>query len=407
MTPFLRQDGITVYNADSRRLPDLIAPETFGAIITDPPYELGLGTAGRVHRWDSTGIAFDPSFWASLLPLVKPGSFLLAFGSPRTWHRLVCALEDAGWRIHDQIAWLYASGLPKGEWGDHAVDKALGHRDDRPVAAARRDVLRGRAPRAGEYEARDERAKPWAGHNPTLKPAWEPIVVAQRPREATLGSTLLTYGTGMFDMRAAALDADMDDLTRSYSRAVSGRDASSRAGSVYRGDDSSSRRATPKLPGRHPSNVAMDGTVRAGADMPAFMFTSKASGMERVTSDETMLAPGRGDAWETACARLGLRTDADAYPASVLDEETRRLCAPGHVERVAHPCVKPQDLMRWLVRLAAPAHLPLLDPFAGSGSTLQAARLEGREAVGVELEPSYLPIIRTRLAQDLQPSLGI
>ena len=87
MRPFIDHDGLTLYNTDARRLPDLLdAPAD--AIVTDPPYELGLGTAGEVKRWDSTGIAFDPEFWTAMLGTVRPGAFALVFGSPRTWHRL-------------------------------------------------------------------------------------------------------------------------------------------------------------------------------------------------------------------------------------------------------------------------------------------------------------------------------
>ena len=150
-TPFLDERGLTVWNTDARRLPDLVAADSVDALVTDPPYELALGSTGVSARWDSTGIAFDPAFWASLLPVMKPGAFAFVFGSPRTWHRLACAMEDAGWRLRDQIAWLYSSGMPKGEWGDHAVDRTLGHRDGRVSRARCCDTF---------SRARVERARP-------------------------------------------------------------------------------------------------------------------------------------------------------------------------------------------------------------------------------------------------------
>ena len=128
MRPAFDYDGSAVYNIDARDLPSVLDGPV-DAVVTDPPYELGLGTAGETARWDSTGIAFDPDFWRAILDVMRPGAFLFAFGSPRTWHRLACAVEDAGFLIRDQLCWLYASGMPKGEWGDHAVDRALGVSD--------------------------------------------------------------------------------------------------------------------------------------------------------------------------------------------------------------------------------------------------------------------------------------
>jgi site-specific DNA-methyltransferase (adenine-specific) len=71
------------------------------------------------------------------------------------------------------------------------------------------------------------------------------------------------------------------------------------------------------------------------------------------------------------------------------------------VDGVAHPTVKPLALMRWLVRLVTPPGGTVLDPFAGSGTTLQAARDEGFAAVGIEREGTYLPLIAHRLGVEL------
>uniref|UniRef100_UPI00359C468E hypothetical protein n=1 Tax=Bifidobacterium longum TaxID=216816 RepID=UPI00359C468E len=215
MRPFIDHDGLTLYNADARRLPGLLdAPAD--AIVTDPPYELGLGTAGEVKRWDSTGIAFDPEFWTAMLGMVRPGAFALVFGSPRTWHRLACAMEDAGWLIRDQFCWLYASGMPKGEWGDHAVDRALGVKDDRTGVIRDSASLERNVAYTERYEAKTREARPWRGFNPALKPAWEPILVAQRPRESMLGRNLMDHGTGALNVAACALDADMGCVLASW-----------------------------------------------------------------------------------------------------------------------------------------------------------------------------------------------
>lgn len=407
--PVFRSDVSVVYNLDARVLPSVLAPCSVDAVVTDPPYELGLGTAGEVHRWDSSGIAFDPRFWASLLSLVKPGGFLLAFGSPRTWHRLVCALEDAGWLIRDQIAWLYASGMPKGEWGDHAVDYALGLKDDREARDVPSQSFERRRVHDEPYEPQSHKARAFMGVNPALKPAWEPILVVQRPRDGMLlGDTLMTYGTGGLNVKAAAIPADMSTLTHRYRlRHLDSQGARAGQGDTFK-HTSTPRPHAPRLDGRYPSNVVVDEHVAAALrDAPPFCYCAKADYRERpVVEDMPVVTPLlRDGAWGAACARLGLDSGADAYPASLLDEPARALCEPLPARRIAHPTVKPLALMRWLVRLATPSGGVVLDPFAGSGATLEAAALEGLHSIGCELSPLYLPLITGRLDKPVNGTL--
>lgn len=115
---------VTLINADCDVALSILAPESVDAIVTDPPYELGL--CGKA--WDRSGVAFRVSVWQDALRVARPGTYLLAFGGTRTYHRMTAAIEDAGFEIADCIAWLYGSGFPK--------------------------------------------------HRSKLKPAWEPIVVA-------------------------------------------------------------------------------------------------------------------------------------------------------------------------------------------------------------------------------------
>lgn len=92
------------------------------AICTDPPYELGF--MGK--SWDKSGVAFSQATWREALRVLKPGGHLLAFSGTRTYHRMVCAIEDAGFEIRDQIGWVYGSGFPKSLDVSKAIDKAGG-----------------------------------------------------------------------------------------------------------------------------------------------------------------------------------------------------------------------------------------------------------------------------------------
>lgn len=397
MNPCLHDELCTVYNTDARNLIRLLPESGVDAVVTDPPYELGLGTAGRVARWDSTGIAFDPAFWTDIMTVMKPGAFLLAFGSPRTWHRLACAIEDGGLTIRDQLCWLYSSGMPKGEWGDHAVDRALGLKDGRTVRGESGGTLRGRRVMEGDYHAQSEQAAAWAGYNPALKPAWEPILVAQRPRETMLGRNLLDHGTGALHVAACALDADMDVLEYRYERNDRLRRGDPRGRDTFR-DTSTPRRALPRLSGRYPSDLIMEAGL-LGADVARFYYCPKASGADRPDVDATLMVPTDRTRWTAHAERLGLDPNAEDYPDMLLDRDAMAVCRPAGTVRLAHPTVKPSDLMRWLARLACPAGGLVLDPFLGSGSTLSAARMEGLRCVGTELDTHYLPLIRERMAE--------
>ena len=99
-----------------RTLPDA----SVDSIVTDPPYELGF--MGK--KWDSTGIANSVPMWTEAFRVLMPGGHLLAFGGTKTYHRMVCAIEDAGFEIRDQIGWAYGSGFPKSLDVSKAIDKA-------------------------------------------------------------------------------------------------------------------------------------------------------------------------------------------------------------------------------------------------------------------------------------------
>ena len=101
---------------------EVIEPESIDSIITDPPYELNFMGKG----WDNSGIAFQVDTWKKCYEVLKPGGYLLAFGGSRTYHRIACAIEDAGFEIRDTIMWLYGSGFPKSMNIGLAIDKKNG-----------------------------------------------------------------------------------------------------------------------------------------------------------------------------------------------------------------------------------------------------------------------------------------
>ena len=185
------------------------------SIVTDPPYELGF--MGK--SWDSTGIAYNVELWKECLRVLKPGGHLLAFGGTRTYHRMACAIEDAGFEIRDCIQWLYGSGFPKSLDVSKAIDKKLG--------AERKTVglkpytndgsIRGNSYNKGGYERvqlpitapATPEAKQWEGWGTALKPANEPIVLARKPlSEKTIAENVMKWGTGGLNIEGCRIPTE-------------------------------------------------------------------------------------------------------------------------------------------------------------------------------------------------------
>ena len=218
------------------RLGDL-EPDSIDSVVTDPPYEIGfMGKA-----WDKTGIAYNVGLFAQLLRLLKPGGHLLAFGGARTYHRMACAIEDAGFQIRDQIMWIYGSGFPK--------SRNLG-----------------------------------GGLGTALKPAHEPICVARKPPQGTIGQNVKQYQTGALRIDDCRIETD-DSLEGSHKPPSSFRGENSRPFHAnYRaGERSAERRyadrgstdfgATPgprggDRRGRWPANVVHDGSQEVREAFP-------------------------------------------------------------------------------------------------------------------------------------------
>lgn len=340
--------------------------------------------------------------WArEALRVLKPGGHLLAFGGTRTFHRLTCGIEDAGFEVRDCLTWLYGSGFPKSLDVSKAIDKAAG---------ADREVVGKYQPPSGQAwnlaqadGASDDHApgtftasgtrtldltapatdasRQWQGWGTALKPAWEPCVVARKPLAGTVAENVQRYGTGAVNVDGCRVGTD-------------GGCAGAGAGARVYGDGLNGTFAQP-VPGlgRWPANVVLDEAAAAMLDAQSgerpgatsFSRPSDYSATSYKLPGGTPLTEGYGD---TGGASRFFYT----AKASRADRNTNGA-------ENTHPTVKPTDLMRWLVRLVTPPGGVVLDPFAGSGSTLVAARAEGFRAIGIEREDEYAQIIAARLSQ--------
>lgn len=362
-----------------KELPDA----SIDAVVCDPPYELGF--MGK--KWDGSGIAFNTAVWSECLRVLKAGGHLVAFGGTRTVHRIACAIEDAGFEIRDTISWIYFSGFPK----SLDISKAI---DD--LAGAEREILHEKPTQGigGNYTFKchspnstwkitapaTPEAQQWAGYGTALKPAQEPAILARKPIEAgSIARQVLATGTGAINIDACRFafgdPAWIGPNTEQMGHQKKGNPYITKSkfnGTSYNiaYEIGHILEYNPNPLGRWPANIYQ---------------CSKASRTEREQGLEH-LDPSTGfDINGRDPDNIG-HTYAHAG-AGRTSSEIRNI----------HPTVKPLKLMRWLVRLVTPEGGTVLDPFAGSGTTLAAATLEDRHSIGVELTPEYLPIIHGRV----------
>jgi hypothetical protein len=165
----------SLYTGDALEILRTFESNSFDGCLTDPPY--GISFMGQTNKWDKT--VPDAAVWAEVLRVLKPGASLLAFGGSRTWHRLICNIENSGFEIRDCLMWLHGQGMPKGQNIGKALLKS-GHTD----AAAS-----------------------FSGYSTALKPAWEPVTLAAKPMPSTFTFNASTYGIAGLNIEASRTDA--------------------------------------------------------------------------------------------------------------------------------------------------------------------------------------------------------
>lgn len=383
------------------------------SIVCDPPYHLtsivdrfgkegaapskvpegGSGVYARASRgfmgqtWDGGDVAFQVETWREVWRVLKPGGHLLAFSGSRTYHRMACAIEDAGFEIRDQIMWVYGSGFPKSLDVSKAIDKAAGAKRE-VVGVSDWAHVRG-ASRNSEYgfsggdhsvvtaPATDD-ARQWSGWGTALKPAHEPICMARKPLHGTVAANVLRHGTGAVNVDGCRV-GDEDTTRPNGPIGYHGGGTGGTGGSAS---------------GRWPANFMHDGSDEATAGLgeaARFFYCAKASRSDR----------------EEGCDELPPRTGAEAVEREEGSAGTQspRAGAGRTASTVKnhHPCVKPTDLMRYLVRMVTPPGGTVLDPFMGSGSTGKAAALEGFNFIGIEMNEDYLAIAQARIKAAIPP----
>lgn len=424
----LQGDALT----ELKKLPE----NSVDAIVTDPPYELGF--MGK--KWDNSGITNNVLMWKEALRVLKPGGHLLSFGGTRTYHRMTCAIEDAGFEIRDCIEWVYGSGFPK----SLNIANALAKRD-----GAKRDGAGTQGntfPIKNEYREYilTEKAKEWEGWGTALKPAHEPIVVARKPlSEKTVALNVLKWGTGGINIDGCRIGHnEPEKLT----------DRTSRTEENIFSDESCGFKkeinhiASASQQGRFPANLIHDGSEEVLAEFPqsnnqGHWTKTKTFGYENFEnrcSDKEVgkseyFGVGEKDKLGGSSARFFKTCEytEEDYPCffyvaktskserdfgleefeikqvnSALNTKNgtgERLDGqPSPMRHNFHPTVKPIKLMEYLIKLVTPKSGIVLDPFTGSGSTGCASVKLGYRFIGIEKEKDYVKIAEARLKPYLE-----
>ena len=290
------------------------------SIVTDPPY--GINYQG--NDWDQykNCISFDPETWKNISIPLKPGGYIVIFGASKTFHRLVCAVEDSGLAIRDQLMWLYGMGMPKSS----NIGKKLPE---------------------------------WKGWGTGLKPCYEPILLAQKPlTETTIVKNVEKHGVGAINI----------DESRCES-------------------------------GRWPGNILHDGSDEVEEEFSK--FGERGNGWKRNYGVEDYQGRQYKGGVFGGGGFMGDTTYADDGTASRFFYSTKASVKErthGRTIDNDHPTVKNLELMKYLIKLVTPKDGIVYDPFAGSGTTLLAAKFLNYDFIGVELDENYVEISKKRLA---------
>ena len=408
-------EGSTIYNGDCLEVMDTIDKCSIDSVVTDPPYHLTsivqrYGKEGSAppkdynqsgvfkrtskgfmgKEWDGGDIAFQADTWRKCYELLKPGGHLIAFSGSRTYHRMACAIEDAGFEIRDQCIWLYGSGFPK----SHNIGDGWGT---------------------------------------ALKPAHEPMVLARKPlSEKSVSDNVMKHRTGAINIDECRIQGevkhpntmpDFRDQGEQSKKAIGvdklsfGQTSNAKRKKVVRQarstdgvwtDDNSGMKsegsefadADPR--GRWPSNVMHDGSEQVQDIFP----TTTSTEVSRQRTHKGIWSGELNDT-EQFMPAYGDHGNASRYfYCAKTSKDERKFGLGGEIKANTHPTVKPVELMRYLVRLITPKGGLVLDPFMGSGSTGMGAREEDFRFIGIEKEREYYEIAKARI-KNVKPQLKL
>ena len=398
-------ENIKLFNGNSMEILKELPDNSVDSIVTDPPYELGF--MGK--SWDSTGIVYNVELWKECLRVLKHGGHLLAFGGTRTYHRMACAIEDAGFEIRDQIQWIYGSGFPKSMDISKQIDKKAGV--EREVLGEYKHPIAKNGDRTGNkspYQANNshlegsykitvpttEDAIKWGGWGTALKPANEPICLARKPiSEKTIADNVIKWGTGGINIDDCRVPFGSNENYLDLARSSQGFTSKSE---IYHNNKEKYKISSEggNQQGRFPANVILDEDAAELLDKQSGTSKSR-KGKQRTAEINNMTKLNNSKETQVNCEyndEGGVSRFFYCAKASS-SERNKGLDDKANI----HPTVKPIKLMEYLIKLVTPSNGIVLDPFMGSGTTGIACKNLDRGFIGIELENTYFNIAENRI----------
>lgn len=369
-----------LYQGSMLDMLEVIEPGSIDCVVTDPPYELNFMGKG----WDNAGVSFNVDTWRKCYEVLKPGGYLLAFGGSRTYHRIACAIEDAGFEIRDTIIWLYGSGFPKSTNIGLAIDKKNGVESiDTGIASpnarpnSTKDNTLFESGTVGKIFNIKVATNEWQGWGTCLKPSFEPIILARKPFKGSLVDNVIENGVGGLNIDECRVELNRD-------KKITG-------GCKTREDNSV---------GRFPANTILTYDETDFDEVCGGFPISKSQKPRNISKEYTSKIYGKYAQRQENCIYDDSGSASRYFYCAKASKKDRD---EGLEIKNIHPTVKPTELMQYLVRLVAPQGATILDPFNGSGSTGKAVMYENKERdkdykyIGIELTEEYLPIAKARI----------
>lgn len=409
-----------IFHADCREHIKGVADNTYSSIVSDPPYELtSKGKGGFMgKKWDATGIIYDVEFWRECLRIVKPGGFLMVFGSPRTYHRMAVAIEDSGWILRTTIMWLYLSNFPKAQSISNKINKKAnikGRVIGKAQGVGTKSSVFENSGMVGERDIHayaTNLAQKYKGYRtPELKTMFEPIIMAEKAVDGSYANNAKVWGQAGINVDATRIGFEphtvntFDDGAKPFGNA--------------KGEDYTSK----EVVGRYPGNVIISEDVaeeigdkwgetkdsgQGGRGKHGGMHEGgwKPQGDINIPVGEggslaRMFYQPKATQWERELFTDGLplrtlhRLRPDKNELTGLNKDKR--FAPVK-RRNNHVTVKPLAIMVYLIKLVAcPDNCKIFDPFGGSGTTEIACMSEGILCDSVEQDATYFEIAKHRI----------
>lgn len=395
-------------NTKPAQVADVLAAWVTGDVEAVPAKKGGFMGAD----WDS--FVPPPAVWQECLRVLKPGGHMAVFAGARTQDLMGLSIRLAGFEIRDTLGWIQGAGFPKSMDVSKAIESTLttGKSNSRSLRKTEQDgdgeayTLTGKNNGImGETRTYDRKqfapatdaARQWSGWGTALKPAIEPIILARKPLEGTVAQNVLEHGVGGLNIDACRVHAT--DAQEGRKRHGGGNAVSPSMMGPLNPDV---RPASPA--GRFPANVLLDehaakemdeqsgwqkdGTaVNRNRDHGGDKNNAVYNGGWKIEPEDVTYGKGGGASRFFPVFKYQAKAPKKERPVIVREDGSK----------VQHPTVKPVALMEWLVTLITPEGGTTLDPFAGTGTTLQAARDKGFNAIGVEQDEDYIQLIGERL----------